>query len=200
MSADDETLSAYDAAADRYAAGFAKTKDVDQSADLDWFVLALPKGGRALDLGCGPGHWTAALQGAGLRVDASDASAAMAALALERYGIEVRVEPFEALDAKHKYDGIWANFSLLHAPRAEFPDLLARVHNALKPGGALLLGMKLGKGEGRDQLGRFYAYYSEDELISLLADAGLSVKETKRGDGEGLAGIVETFVILHAHA
>lgn len=200
MTPDRETLDVYTQAAEAYANCFASTKDVDQSADMTAFLALVPEGGRILDLGCGPGQWAAVFRDAGYVVEATDATQAMADLARDRYGLDVRVEPFEALEDQAGYDGIWANFSLLHAPRADFPGHLARIRRALTPGGALHLGMKLGSGEARDDLGRFYSYYGEDELVALLETAGFTVTATRRGNGEGLAGKPETFVMLTAHA
>ncbi len=199
MSNDTETIAAYTRAAQDYANGFARKKDPDQVPDATAFLEHVPDGGHILDLGCGPGQWAASFRDAGYSVDATDATQEMADLALERYGIEVRVEPFEALDAVAEYDGIWANFSLLHAPRADFPTHLSRIHRALRPGGALHLGMKLGSGEARDRLGRFYTYYGEGELTELVEAAGFTVTQTRHGNGEGLAGGIETFVVLTAH-
>ncbi|PIE13622.1 MAG: SAM-dependent methyltransferase [Rhodobacterales bacterium] len=204
MSTDRETLEVYTGAAEKYAGKYAKggasSKNAKQAGDWAGFVALLPPGGRVLDLGCGPGHWAARLREAGYIAEASDATPAMAELAAERYGLAVRVEPFEALDAvPGRYDGIWANFSLLHAPRAQFPGHLARVFRALKPGGVFHIGMKLGTAEGRDSLGRFYAYYGEEELKQLLESAGFTVVSVRRGNGEGLAGGVETFVTVTCH-
>ena len=65
----------------------------------------------------------------------------------------------DEIDGEDLYDGIWANFSLLHAPRAAFPLHLMALKRAIKPGGLLHLGMKLGEGEGRDGLGRDHFVY-----------------------------------------
>lgn len=197
---DAETIKVYAKAANDYAKGFADIQDVNQAADLAAFLERVPPDGRVLDLGCGPGQWAAAIRDAGYVIEATDATQAMADLAAERFGLTVRVEPFDALSAVDRYDGIWANFSLLHAPRAEFPGHLARIHRALKPGGAFHIGMKLGEAEGRDHLGRFYTYYSEEALKALLAEAGFTTTRTRRGHGKGLAGTDDTFVILTAHA
>ncbi len=196
---DQETLAVYARAAADYAKGFARSKDTFHEPDYAAFVKALPSNGSVLDLGCGPGHWAARFHADGYRTDALDASAEMAEYARATFGIEVQVGPFETLKTEAQYDGIWAFFSLLHVPRADFPAELDRVKGALKPGGVLSLGMKLGAGEGRDSLGRFYAYYSEDELQQLLSHAGFTVQQSRRGNGEGLAGGVETFVVMTAH-
>ena len=196
---DDETLAVYAAAAGTYATKFA-ADGARRNAEFDRFVGFIPPGGRVLDYGCGPGHWAAAFRDAGLNVDATDASPQMAATAMEKFGIEVRVEPFEALNADALYDGIWAHFSLLHATRAEFPNHLARIKRAVKPGGYILLGLKLGRGEGRDRLGRFYTYYGQDELSGLLTRAGFTPIHTRTGSEAGLSGELSDFILLTAHS
>ena len=195
---DAETMQVYAEAAARYAEGFARTKDTDQEEDYAAFTALLPDGAKVLDLGCGPGHWTARMRGDGYAAEGIDASPEMAAYARDAYGIEVTLADFSALAQLAGYDGIWANFSLLHAPKAAFPTHLAHIRQALPAGGALALGMKLGSGESRDHLGRFYAYYSEEDLIERVTHAGFDVLSTRRGHGEGLAGKPDTFVVLIA--
>ncbi|MFY0662727.1 MAG: class I SAM-dependent methyltransferase [Shimia sp.] len=198
---DKDTLAVYAKAAGDYADRFARIEDadVDQFSDLTAFFELLPENGLVLDLGCGPGQWAAKIRDAGYRVEGMDASPEMAALAKERFDLDVTVGTFDQLEAVERYDGIWANFSLLHAPKAELPDHLSRIHHALKPGGAFHIGTKLGEGEQRDHLGRFYSYYTEDELTGLLQDAGFTVVRKRTGSAVGLAGSDDTFVILTAH-
>ena len=197
MTADKETLAVYDRQAEDYADVFAsKTPDGDLRAFMDEVI----EGGRVLDFGCGPGNSAAMMRDAGFVAEATDGSPEMARLALDRYGIEVRVEPFSALNAEARYDGIWANFSLLHAPRGEMPDHLSRLNRALVPGGLLHLGLKLGVGEARDHLGRLYTYFSEEELRDMLASAGFTVTRVRLDHSIGLAGTDDPFIIIGAHA
>jgi len=196
---DRETMEVYAMAADDYADRFAQTQDADQEADLQAFLADLPKRGHVLDLGCGPGHWAARIRDAGLTVDAMDASPEMAQLAKTKFDLDVQTNPFEALSAQNRYDGIWANFSLLHAPRVDFPSHLARIHRALRSDGCFSIGMKIGTGEHRDHLGRFYAYYEEQELRDCLASAGFTVTRSRLGNGKGLAGSDDAFVVMTAH-
>ncbi|WP_366140686.1 class I SAM-dependent methyltransferase [uncultured Shimia sp.] len=174
---DKDTLAVYAKAAGDYADRFARIEDadVDQFSDLTAFFALLPDEGLVLDFGCGPGQWAAKIRDAGYRVDGMDASPEMAALAKERFDVDVTIATFDQLEAVEVYDGIWANFSLLHAPKAEMPHHLSRIHHALKPGGAFHIGTKLGEGEQRDHLGRFYSYYTEDELTGLLQGAGFTL-------------------------
>nr|WP_246429245.1 class I SAM-dependent methyltransferase [Sagittula marina] len=193
---DRETLSVYDARAAEYAESFGKDHAADPS--LRAFIDALPDGAKVLDLGCGPGTWAAAMLADGLEVDAVDASAGMVAQARRVPGLQVRQASFDEIDAVHVYDGIWANFSLLHAPRDDMPGHLAGLHLALKPGGLMHIGLKTGRGAARDGLGRFYTYYTVTEMTGLLEALGLSVGDLREGADKGLDGVVAGWFTLTA--
>jgi len=194
MNADPATIAFYDADAAAYAAWSAREAP---RAPLRRFIAAMPAGGSALDLGCGAGWAAAEMAAAGLRVQALDASPGLVAQARAR-GVDARLGRFEDLSHIAAHDGVWASFSLLHAPRADLPALIARVARALKPGGLLYLGMKEGAGERRDSLGRRYAYVSEEDLREMLAAAGLARVEIERETMRGRDGAPETG--LHAFA
>ena len=193
---DAQTVGVYDSRAADYAA---KTDDYN-TADprLAAFIAACPAGGRVLDLGCGPGISAAKMAEAGLTVEAVDASAEMVALAGRHPGVTARQAAFDEIAGEDVYDGIWANFSLLHAPRADFPRHLATLHRVLKTGGAFLIGMKLGAGAARDAIGRLYTYYSEDELMDYLRAAGFTPTDVTHGQGEGLDGNVSDWISVAA--
>lgn len=197
MSADPRTIAVYDAKAGDYADRFAANLP---DRHLAAFIAALPEGARVLDLGCGPGTASAFLRAAGHQPDPVDASAAMVALANARHDIGARIGTFDDIAAVAEYDGVWANFSLLHAPRADLPRHLAALHRALKPDGLLHLGMKTGAGEARDSLDRYYSYYTVAELRALLTGAGFTVASCSEGHERGLAGTDDPFAILTARA
>lgn len=192
---DDTTIAVYDAQAEKYGR---MTEKLYERPQLEAFAAALPAGGRVLDLGCGPGFYAAWLTGKGFEVEAWDASAEMVKLAAEN-GVAARQARFEDLAGEGLYDGVWANFSLLHAPRADLPGLLRRIHGAGRVGMVFHIGMKLGAGEGPDKMGRFYAYYGEDELEDLLRDAGFSVVRRWSGEGAGLSGEMARYVMMLCH-
>lgn len=191
---DGETLRVYDARAADYAAHF----DEAAPEDLRGFAALLPKGGRVLDLGSGPGGMAGWLAGQGFAVEAWDASPEMVALAAGKPGVTARVRAFDDLDAADAFDGIWASFSLLHARRAELPGLIARIARALRPGGAAYVAMKVGEGEGRDALGRHYCYVSEAELTGWLEAEGLTIHAVRTGSAKGMAGTDDPYVTVTA--
>ncbi|AEI95374.1 class I SAM-dependent DNA methyltransferase [Roseobacter litoralis] len=195
---DDETLSVYAAKAGDYAN---LTDDAAaQDPSLIAFIAAMPRRGRVLDLGCGPGGSAAVMAQAGLVVDAFDPVPEMVVLAGRHAGVSAREAGFEDVIQVDHYDGIWANFSLLHAPRDDMPKHLARIATALKPGGRFHIGVKTGTGSKRDTLGRRYTYYTESELVDLLAAAGLTVFDHREGCDTGLDGVDAHWIVLAAHA
>lgn len=194
-SSDAQTLAVY---AEK-AADYSEIHHGSATADrLAAFIAALPEGGTALDLGCGPGWGAAAMRDAGLSVTAMDASPEMAAVARDRYGMNVTVAPFEALTGADAYDGIWAHYSLLHAPRDALPGHLSAIRAALRPGGLLALAMKLGAGAGRDRLGRFYTYVGVEELRALLSAAGLNPQSQEVFPSMGFDGTPADCIFLTA--
>lgn len=189
-----ETIRVYDQQAEEYA----QMTDTHNSDDprLRDLIDACPQRGRVLDLGCGPGASAAALAKAGMQVDATDASQEMVQMASQHPGVTAWQATFDELDAiaPDTYDGIWANFSLLHAPRSDMPRHLAALRKALKPGGVFFIGLKLGTGEKRDKIGRLYTYYTQDELDTLLTDAGFTVQNHRFGSGPGLDGSMSDWI------
>ena len=149
MSADARTIAVYNARAGDYDDCFRQDRP---DRHLQAFIDALPHPARVLDLGCGPATASAFLRAAGHDPDPVDASSAMVALANERHAIGARLASFDEIDAVAAYDGVWANFSLLHAARSDLPRHLGALHRALKAGELLHLGMKTGTGEGPEIL------------------------------------------------
>jgi SAM-dependent methyltransferase len=153
---------------------------------LAGFLARLPPGGAVLELGTGNGRDAAAMLEAGFAVTPSDASPELAAEAEGRLGVPVRIMAFHELDDIAAYDGVWACACLLHAPRDELTDDLARIFRALRPGGRFTASFKAGDSAGRDSFGRYYNYLSAAELQAHMAAAAdwaeLAISEN---DGTG---------------
>ncbi len=196
MSVDGETLNVYGAQAEKYAT-FAD--GIADDPHLARFITDIVPGGRVLDLGCGPGTAAALMAQAGLAVDATDAVPEMVDMATAAHpGVTAWIATFDDIAGVDLYDGIWANFSLLHAPRHEMPVHLAALRSALRPGGRFHLGMKTGNEERRDALGRLYTYYEADELSGLLNAAGFTPRGQWTGADAGLDGTVAPWVVIAA--
>ena len=187
-----QTLDYYNRVATDYSDKFAG----GETPFLAQFIDQLLSGQLVLDLGCGPGHCARDMANAGLRVEAIDGAAEMVELAKRHPGVIANQAMFDELDHQNRYDAIWANFSLLHAPRAQFPDCLARIYAALKPNGLFHIGMKLDQDDGVDRLGRHYTYYRLDELKEFLNRAGFEVVRQELSSGKGMAGNDEPCAIL----
>lgn len=193
---DDQTIAVYAARAAGYAdLGISPI----QVRALAHFTAALPDRAHVLDLGCGPGLHARAIMDAGHTVDAIDATQAFVDAAVAQ-GVTARLATFDDITSTATYDGIWASFSLLHAPRADVPRHLAALANALKPGGTLFLGMKTGDGEDRDSIGRHYCYFSALQLEAMLTDLDLTLTHREDGAEAGFAGTIDPIVMLHAKA
>lgn len=192
---DDRTIAFYDTASFDYAEKFAHS---EPDAQLRAFMALLPESGVVLDLGCGPAFASAHMRSAGFTCDPVDASAGMVKTANDLHDIGARQLTFDELDMTAAYDGVWANFSLLHAERADLPRYLSAIAKALRPSGVLHIGLKTGYGSARDGIDRLYTYVSVPELEQLLATAGLTIIGIDLGESKGMAGTVDPWVVMRA--
>lgn len=191
---DQQTLGVYNARAAEYA----NHDDAGVHHTIKRFADRLTPGTHLLDLGCGHGELSAYFRDLGMNVEAWDASDAMVQVAKYLYDIDVQLNTFDDLQVSNHYQAICANYSLLHAQPEEFPHYLSAIAKALQPDGWLCLGMKLGDGTERDSLGRFYAYYSEQQLVDWLVERGFSIEYSHQSVFAGLAGNPKTGISIHA--
>ncbi|MCK3771062.1 class I SAM-dependent methyltransferase [Microbacterium aerolatum] len=98
--------------------------------------------GLILDVGCGPGHWTAWLHQRGHNVEGVDPVPAFIDHATATYpGVPFRVGQAEHLHvADASLGGILAWYSLIHTDPARVPAVLGGFARALTPDGSLALG------------------------------------------------------------
>lgn len=191
---DEATLAFYrDNAAD-YAARWQPAG----TARLDAFLARLPERARILELGCGGGRDSEVMLGRGFDLLPSDGVPEMAREAERRLGRAVAVLRFEELAAISAFDGVWANASLLHVPRAALGGVLARIFRALRPGGVFYASYKAGRGEGRDSLGRHYNYPTSAWLRKTYATEKWGRVTIEAAQGGGYDGRATTW--LHVTA
>jgi SAM-dependent methyltransferase len=98
-----------------------------------------PRAGlRILDFGCGPGRDLLAFRVRGHVPTGLDATPAFVEMARANSGCAVLEQSFFELDlGVAVFDGVFANASLFHVPRATLPRVLSELYRALVPGGAL---------------------------------------------------------------
>jgi len=190
---DSKTISAYDSQVESYLNLINEQAEDQQLID---FISKFNPNDYILDLGCGPAISSMIMREHGLRVDPTDASKEMVNLANTKFDIGARQAVFEDINTKDTYDGVWANFSLLHATPEELPNILLAINQALKNKGVFHLGMKTGQGSKRDKFNRLYSYYSQEDLTAHLEKAGFLVENIELGEAVGLAGDMEPWIAL----
>lgn len=130
------TLGHYESRARAFWEG---TKDHDVSQNIDALLGAIERmPARILDLGCGPGRDLVTLKARGHEPVGLDGCEAFVRMAQQLSGCEVLHQSFFDLALEPlRFDGVFANASLFHVPRALLPDVLGRLHAALRPDGVL---------------------------------------------------------------
>ena len=160
----ERTLAYYDAHAEEF---IGRTAAVSMDDVYAPFLALIPPGGRILDAGCGSARDAQEFARRGYAVTAFDGSEEMARRASDRTGMNVLHLRFGEIEWRGEFDGIWACASLLHLPSDELPAALTRIVQALKPGGALFVSMKLGEFEG-DREGRWFTDITPNGLRRVM--------------------------------
>jgi SAM-dependent methyltransferase len=98
--------------------------------------------GPVLDLGCGPGHWTAYLHALGADVTGVDLVPEFVAHARATFpGPEFRLGSMTEVDVpEHSVAGILSWYSTIHLPPRELDRVLAEFHRLLAPSGTVVVG------------------------------------------------------------
>ena len=160
----DTTLSWYRDNAIQYA------EETRNSLVLDalWeFLSRMKEGGTILDYGSGSGRDSAYFLDKGFSVDSLDGSAEMKAQAERLFGIKVKLASFLSLEEKDKYDGIWAQASILHLEEHDLRAALTLIERALKRDGVFYSSFREGEGDGYEN-GRWYTNMTERRFLSFL--------------------------------
>ncbi|RIK40108.1 MAG: class I SAM-dependent methyltransferase [Chloroflexi bacterium] len=140
-----------------------------------FFALLQQEGKQTLlEIGAGTGHDSKFFQDNGLTVTCVDLSPAMVEHCRAK-GLNAHVMDFASIDFPPlSFDALYAMNCLLHVPRRDFPAILAKLYNLLKPGGIFYLGQY----GGVDQEGvwegdhyepkRFFSRYLDDQIQAIL--------------------------------
>lgn len=144
--------------------------------------------GRALDAGCGPGHWTAHLASRGIEIRGIDLVPSFIEHARATHpGVRFDVGSIDRIDEPDaSLDGILSWYSTIHHDPARISAPLGEFARVLKPGGTLVLGyFDAPSTEKFDHavVGAFR--WSAEELTNAVNEAGFDVVEAHRRSGPG---------------
>ncbi|MEI9928188.1 MAG: class I SAM-dependent methyltransferase [Sphingomonas sp.] len=165
---------------DRHAHAFdaARRKQFVERNWLNRFLLAVPRGGQILDLGCGGGEPVARYMiDGGHHLTGVDISEKMIALARIRFPRHRWLKmDMRAAVMDRRFDGVLAWDSLFYLRREEQAAMIVRIAGWLEPGGGFLFNSGPASGE---TIGRqfdeelFHASLNPAEYRELFADLGL---------------------------
>ena len=154
----------------------------------DAFISFLKQGDLVLDVGCAGGFKSKYLINKGLSVLGIDFSENLIEIAKKEVsGAEFLVMDMREVNTLHqKFDGIFAQASLLHLPKKETPEIIKKFFANLKSGGYLYVAVKgardnISEEEVKEEndygysYERFFSYYTTDEIKKYFADAGFEI-------------------------
>ncbi|HEX4628683.1 MAG TPA: class I SAM-dependent methyltransferase, partial [Gemmatimonadales bacterium] len=142
-----------------------------------------------LDFGCGPGRDLKAFTALGHEAVGLEGAPRLAAMAREHSGCEVWEQDFLALELPAgRFDGVFANASLFHVPRAQLPRVLGELRASLKPGGVLFSSNPRGNNDEGWHGGRYGVHHDLESWRKYLAAAGYAeITHYYRPEGVPLA-------------
>ena len=175
---------------DRIAEDWAK----DHEGDTWWrectakFASLLPQDARVLDAGCGSGQKARFFQDRGFHVLGIDFSEKLLEIARQT----ATASDFRLLDLRdigtlsEEFEGVFAQASLLHIPKAETFSVIESMVSRLVPRGLLYLAVKAQRrGNPEEEIvtendygydyERFFSYYTADEMRAHVDRLGLSL-------------------------
>jgi SAM-dependent methyltransferase len=160
------TVGYYDTHAQEYCEW---TSQLDLNEVYERFLKELAPGAHILDAGCGSGRDTKVFLARGYRVTAIEASTELARLATAFTHHPCEILFFQDMVFQDEFDGIWACASLLHIPKSDVEDVVARFVRALKSGGISYISLKEGDGERVAEDGRFFSDYTAESFRKVVA-------------------------------
>lgn len=167
----DKNVDYYNRNADSFFEG---SINADMSGVRACFLSYVPAGGRILDAGCGSGRDSKVFMEAGYDVVSFDASEEMCKRASEYIGREVKNMRFEEMSFANEFDGIWACASLLHVAFEKLPEIVKKLHEALRTNGAVYASFKYGEGT-KIRGDRVFSDFTEESVIPLFENAGFKI-------------------------
>jgi SAM-dependent methyltransferase len=169
------TLAHYEERASSFWEG-TRGHDVAQNIDALLSAITGEPPFTILDFGCGPGRDLRTLAERGHAAIGLEGLSRFAAMARAYSGCEVWQQDFLALELPPgRFDGIFANASLFHVPRAALPRVLRELRTSLRPGGVLFASNPHGTDEEGWNRGRYSYWAAPDTWVRLVTAAGFAL-------------------------
>ncbi|WP_372666891.1 class I SAM-dependent methyltransferase [Amycolatopsis kentuckyensis] len=143
-----DTRTSYDTVASSYAEFVSDALEKQPYMRAALALFAAEVDGPAVDVGCGPGHFTAHLASLGVEASGIDLSPGMIDLARQAHP-ELRFDVGSMTDLAlpdASMAGVLAFWSLIHVPDDAVPVALGHFRRVLRPGGLLVIGHHVGVG------------------------------------------------------
>ncbi|PWT86018.1 MAG: SAM-dependent methyltransferase [Proteobacteria bacterium] len=159
---DPQTLAAYDAGAQRFAAEW---HEQPAPTDLQALILRFFNRGRTADIGAGSGREVAWLVASGFPAVGFEPSQGLLAEARRRYpGLTFQSAALPELAGvpDGSFDNVLCETVLMHLEHGQVPASVSRLISLLRPGGVLYLSWRVADTDRRDQHGRLYAAFGAE--------------------------------------
>ena len=162
---DSRTIDYYNSNADEY---FESTIGADMAALRKRFLKLVQPGGSIIDIGAGSGRDLKYFLDVGFDAEGIDLSCELCKKAEVYSGAKVMCTDLCEWQPDKKYDGVWANASLLHLPADEIEKFILRLPEILKNDGVAFVSMKSGIDTGFDEKGRYFTNFTEQMMQVIL--------------------------------
>lgn len=182
------TLNSYDLSAEEYELN---TKSLHPHEDGKFFFSMLPKQAKIMDLGCGPGRDAKIFSEMGCEVFGIDFSSKMIEIAQKNVpNATFLIKDIESIDfPAETFEGIWASAALLHIPKSNMALVFNKIYSFLKKEGILYISVKentidecLEPDHRYKGLKKFWSFFQQNELITLLQNAGFTILKSNIHD------------------
>lgn len=201
-----KTIAVYEEYADAYLAGNQRriarnraesdTKRAKLKEFIKESIAGLPADATFFEIGSGDGSDVAVFEELGQTITPSDAPESFLKIMRDKGLQPIRFNVVTD-DFPDTYDGVYAKRVFVHFTVDDTRKALEKIYQGLKPGGRLIFnvinsGAHDGKSEewvdfyGDYKIGtpRYYKYWTEDEIRSLLEETGFAIKTMFKDGGD----------------
>ena len=166
------TIASYETEADHYSTVVSAIPNVFVQTAFRRVADIAGPGVRVLEIGSGPGFDADFLETLGLTVRRTDATKRFLELQAAR-GKTGELLDVITDDVGGPYDALVAMCCLIHVPREQIDQVLAKLAGSLRPGGALIVSMRDGDHE---TTGEYHTiYWRRPDFAARIAAAGLKL-------------------------